>query len=82
MDGRFAQNPATVSLSEPVNDSGTVTFGDRLPARSAGYGGIDGLSALLHWDRLDQARRAWESKPPSIKARSLKMTAEVQAVFY
>lgn len=82
VNGQTVPIPASVSLSEPMNDEGTVTLGERLPARSGGYGGMDGLSALLHRERFDQARRTWEAKPPSLRAKSAEMAAEVQAVFY
>jgi hypothetical protein len=80
-NGRRVRLPAFVSLSEPMGEYGGATLVECLPSPSGGgRWGSDALATVLHRERLDEARRGWESKAPWLKAKCPGMAAELVAV--
>ena len=80
-NGREVRIPLPVSLCEPIGEGSKVTFADCFPAESGGgRWGSDGLTALLHRERVEKARAAWDAKAPWLRAKCPAMVAELQAV--
>lgn len=80
-NGQKVRIRPSLCLSEPVAEGSQMTFADCVPAESGGgRWGSDGLSALLHRERIEKARVAWDAKAPWLRAKCPGMAAELEAV--